>query len=196
MAICHQKIQLKIFQESLIQAANRELRTPFALNGNIARRKVGRTEIEHWDEELPGYGLRVFPSGRKTWFVMLRQRRRQRRISLGHVGEVSATEARRLARAELAKVALDGLPVASAGKGRNGKPAPTMRKYAKRFWADYARHWKPSTQERNRKAINNDILPHFGDQRVDELCKSDILLWKDGFAIGLVSSTAHSPFWL
>lgn len=152
------------------------------LNGNIARRRVGNTEIEYWDKDLPGFGLRVFPSGRKTWFVMLRQRGKQRRISLGHVGEVDAKTARRLAKAELLKVALDGLPVENAKTAAKKKQSPLMRDYAPRFWADYSRHWKPSTQKRNRASVFGHICEAFGDRRVDELCKSDILLWRDGFA--------------
>ena len=152
------------------------------LNGNIARRRVKNSEIEYWDKDLPGFGLRVFPSGRRTWFVMLRQRGKQRRISLGHVGEVDAKNARRLAKAELVKVALDGLPVANSKTGGKKKQSPLMRDYAPCFWADYSRHWKPSTQKRNKTSVFRDICEAFGDRRLDELRKSDILLWRDGFA--------------
>lgn len=57
-----------------------------------------------------------------------------------------------------------------------------MREYADRFWTDYARHWKPSTQVRNRCGLDRHILPAFGDRSVDELVKADIMFWRDGFA--------------
>ena len=44
------------------------------LNGNIARRKPGKRGCEYWDIDLPGFGLRVNPGGRRTWFVLFRQR--------------------------------------------------------------------------------------------------------------------------
>lgn len=173
-------------QNHLETVADSKTKTPtqsnVLLNGNIARRRIKSSEIEYWDKDLPGFGLRVFPSGRKTWFVMLRQRGKQRRISLGHVGEVDAKTARRLAKAELVKVALDGLPIATAKIDAKKKQSPMMRDYAPRFWADYARHWKPSTQKRNKVSVFRDICEAFGDRRVDELRKSDILLWRDGFA--------------
>ncbi|MEL7198772.1 MAG: site-specific integrase [Pseudomonadota bacterium] len=151
------------------------------LNGNIARRRPGKRMIEYWDNELPGFGLRVHPSGRRTWFVMFRQRGKQRRASLGGARRVTAIEARRLAREKLAEVALDGLPSRKTSKS-GSQEAPLMRDYAERFWADYAHHWKPSTRQRNRKGIDRDILPTFGDRRVDEITKADIAFWRDGFA--------------
>lgn len=151
------------------------------LNGNIARRSPGKQMIEYWDDELPGFGLRVHPSGRRTWYVMFRQRGKQRRTSLGTSKQITAFEARRLARQKLAEVALDGLPTRKIGKSKV-KQSPMMRDYAERFWTDYARHWKPSTQVRNRTGIDRYILPAFGECRVDELVKADILFWRDGFS--------------
>lgn len=150
------------------------------LNGNIVRRRPSKRMIEYWDSELPGFGLRVHPSGRRTWFVMFRQRGKQRRVSLGKSRDITAVEARRLAREKLAEVALDGLPSRKTKKS-GAKEAPLMRDYAARFWADYSRHWKPSTRKRNESAIFKEILGAFGDKRIDELAKGDILFWRDSF---------------
>ena len=54
-----------------------------------------------------------------------------------------------------------------------------LRDYAERFWADYSRHWKPSTRKRNEAAIFKEILGAFGDRRIDDLAKGDILFWRD-----------------
>lgn len=151
------------------------------LNGNIVRRRPGKRMIEYWDSELPGFGLRVHPSGRRTWFVMFRQRGKQRRISVGTTTQIAANQARRLARDKLAEVALDGLPSRKTTNSR-AKEAPLMREYAERFWADYAHHWKSSTRKRNRTGIDRDILSTFGDRRVDEITKADVTFWRDGFA--------------
>ena len=151
------------------------------LNGNIVRRRPGKRMIEYWDSELPGFGLRVHPSGRRTWFVMFRQRGKQRRVSLGTSKQIAANQARLLARDKLAEVALDGLPSCKTSKSLK-KESPLMREYAERFWTDYAHHWKPSTRKRNRTGIDRDILPTFGDCRVDEITKAHVSFWRDGFA--------------
>ena len=172
-------------QQNHIKLVSESLQSPSSetvhLNGNIARRKARGIDFTYWDDDLPGFGLRILPSGQKIWFVMLRRRGKQKRISLGRARQVSAQEARQLARTELVKAMLDGLP-ASAGEEKPQNASPLMQDYADRFWADYARHWKPSTQKRNRAAIYRDILDAFGDRRVDELRKSDIMLWRDGLA--------------
>jgi len=42
----------------------------------------GETDTMHWDDELKGFGLRVWPSGRKVYLVMSRVKGRLRRIYL------------------------------------------------------------------------------------------------------------------
>ncbi len=151
------------------------------LNGNIVRRKPGKTIREFWDTDLPGFGLRVNPGGRRTWFVLFRQRGKLRRVSLGASSEITPVEARRTARVKLAEVALDGLPTRKKARAAQKSDAPLLRDYAVRFWADYARHWKPSTRNRNEKAIFKEILGAFGERRIDGLTKGDILFWRDSF---------------
>ena len=153
------------------------------LNGNIARRKVVGQEFFWWDTELPGFGLRVFASSAKCWFVQFRQRGKQKRVTLGRPPEMRAEKARALARAQLAKAALDGLPAApmvdAKGKGGGGM---LFSDYAPRFWDDYARHWKPSTRWGNRRSIFKELVGAFGRQRIDAIRKTDVLRWRDSWA--------------
>lgn len=102
------------------------------LNGNIVRRKPGKCLKEYWDIDLPGFGLRVNPGGRRTWFVLFRQRGKLRRVSLGTSRAISPATARRLARAKLAEVALDGLPTRKKARAAQKSNAPLLRDYAPR----------------------------------------------------------------
>jgi len=47
-----------------------------------------------WDDELKGFGLRVWPSGRKVYIVKCRIKGRQRFITIGPHGPVTAEQAR------------------------------------------------------------------------------------------------------
>jgi len=151
------------------------------LDGNLARRKLPIADGDDviWDTDLPGFGLRLRASGRHTWFVRIRHRDRHKRFHLGRAEDVDAVTARAQARRMLADVALDGLPQPIAQK-----LAPLFSTYVEEFWRDYAHHWKASTQLRNRNAVRNDILPHFGGMRLDAIARSDIARWRDACAEG------------
>ncbi len=149
------------------------------LDGNFARRRLPSVAREYcvWDTYLTGFGLRIRPSGTRSWFVRLRQRGKQRRIGLGNVEDVEAHVARLEARRLLAQQALDGLP-----RRPTAKAAPTMTEYFDEFWRDCARNWKPGTQRRNQLAWSNNMFPVLGQARVDRVTRADVLRWRDGFA--------------
>lgn len=149
------------------------------LDGNFARRKLPVRARDYciWDTHLAGFGMRVRSSGKRIWFVRLRERGKQRRIALGEVEVVEAHVARIAARQKLAAASLDGLP-----RRATRKCAPLLSDFYDEFWRDCARNWKPSTQKRNHSAWVNYILPCFEDSRVDAISKVDVTHWRDGLA--------------
>ena len=65
----------------------------------LTKRVVDAAEIREreyfiWDEDLPGFGLRVLPSGRKRYIIQYRAGRRSRRISLGPSTVLACEQAR------------------------------------------------------------------------------------------------------
>ena len=147
------------------------------LDGNFARRKLPLRAHEYsiWDTELAGFGLRVRPTGRYYWFVRLRHRGKHRRVSLGRTDDVDAVLARTQARRLLAEVALDGLP-----KRAVVKATPSMTDFVVTYWGDIARTWKGSTGARNLQAWRTDLAPAFGEMRVADITRADIMRWRDG----------------
>ena len=77
--------------------------------------EAGDREWRAWDEELEGFGVRVRPSGTKSWIVNSRTtgqdgKPRNRRITIGRHGEMTIEEARRKARELLADGASEEEP--------------------------------------------------------------------------------------
>jgi integrase len=64
-----------------------------------------------WDEALPGFGVRVNPTG-KVWVVQYRAAGKSRRETLGRVDTISLDVARETARKTLARVQLGADPLA------------------------------------------------------------------------------------
>ena len=102
--------------------------------------EAGDREWRAWDKALPGFGVRIRPSGTKSWIVRARTRGadgkvRRQRITIGRCGEMgleeARTEARRLLGAGAGAAAAEAPPApgmddrASRGRGDGiGDPAP------------------------------------------------------------------------
>lgn len=54
----------------------------------------GLKRLDVWDALLPGFGLRVSPTGRKVWFVMVRPNGHPTRVTLGTYPAISLADAR------------------------------------------------------------------------------------------------------
>ena len=133
----------------------------------ISKRTVDALTVEKdtvfWDSELTGFGVRVYPTGGKTYVVQTRaDGKPARRIAIGRHGIVSAEEARRRAALIVSRIKAGEEPVPEPlpVKHANG---PTVTELAMRFLDDHvAARCKPATAAAYRFAIDKHILPAFG----------------------------------
>jgi integrase len=77
----------------------------------------GKADHVFWDDDLPGFGLRLRGESR-TWLIQYRVHGKQRRESLGDVRKVTLEAARKVARARFATIELGGDPSAEKAKAR------------------------------------------------------------------------------
>ncbi|MCW2247770.1 hypothetical protein M2352_003404 [Azospirillum fermentarium] len=94
----------------------------------------GEQEFFLWDEELKGFGLRVYPSGRKMYLAQFRAGGRLRRVNIGPHGVLTPDVARTEAMKHLSDVRRGGDP---ASERDRRKASPTMKEFGKRFMEDY-----------------------------------------------------------
>ena len=143
----------------------------------ITKRTVDRitgdgSDRFYWDDDLPGFGLRVRVSGRKYYVVQFRANGRLRRMTVGRHGAVTPETARRRAMALISEAKGGKDPAALRDKGRK---AATMKVLGKRFLEEYVPvHCKPSTAYEYRRSVKFFIDPRIGTRKVTEIQRSDI----------------------
>ncbi len=127
-----------------------------------------------WDTQLPGYGVRAYPSGTITFLAQVWDVGRTRRTTLGRHPDLSEAEARCAARTWLQEQAL-GDDIAL----QPDKPFPD---FAEEFFIRYARHWKPRTLATSRYCYQRELLPAFGYLTVGAITRADVMQWFTGLA--------------
>ena len=147
------------------------------LTARLAREtKPGDRDVFLFDRALPGFGLRIHPSGAKAWIVQTRIEGKSRRIVIARHGEMDLAQARRRARDMLASVRAGGNPAADI---RKEKTAPTVRDLAEEYLRRCDPYWKPSGRETIRIYLRARILPTFGKMPVDHVGPEDVAAWFD-----------------
>lgn len=125
-----------------------------------------------WDDDMPGLGLRVLPSGRKQFIVQYRADRRSRRISLGPTSIITPDQARTRAMAILADARNGQDPAANKEAYRK---ALMVSELAERFDEEHiALRLKASTAREYRRNLERFILPALGRLRVVDVTRADI----------------------
>ncbi len=130
------------------------------------------TEYFLWDEGIPGFGLRVMPSGRKSFVVQYRAGRRPRRMSLGPSTVLTCDQARTRAITIIAAVRNGEDPSADRAAKRN---AATVTDLAERFDKEHISvRLKASTAREYRGNLKRFILPALGRLAVPEITRADV----------------------
>jgi integrase len=124
-----------------------------------------------WDGDVPGFGLRLFPSGAKTFTLDYRtENGRSRRLTLGRYGVLTPDQARKRAREELARVGQGADPVEER---RSKREAVTVRQFADVYIERHAKPHKRTWQE-DRRRLDVNILPAIGGRALSGITRADV----------------------
>ncbi len=143
----------------------------------LTKRVIEAAEIqaaEHfiWDDSLPGFGVRILPSGRKGYIVQYRAGRRSRRMSLGPSTVLTCEQARTRAINIIAAARGGDDPAARRDTDRR---TATVKELADRFDKEHVSlRIKESTAKGYRRLLQLTILPALGRHRVTEVTRADI----------------------
>ena len=129
-------------------------------------------DIQVWDTELLGFGIRIRVKGAKTYFVKTRVNGKQIWVSIGRHGSPNGpTEARKKAH-DILTDAQDGNDPAETKKAE--RKAITVETLCALYLKEGCTTKKASTLVSDRGRITRHIIPLLGSKRVKDVTRADI----------------------
>lgn len=143
----------------------------------------GNVDRFFWDEDLPGFGVKVTPPGRRSYVVQYRPRGSQqaRRVTLGRHGVLTTAKAREDAEQLLARVRLGEDPVAAERATRSAQERAKAEAQARRFETVLhefiERYAKPKNRQWKdaRRVIAHDALPAWEGRPIEDITRRDLM---------------------
>ena len=124
----------------------------------------------HYDDEVPGFGLRVTKAGARAFVLNYHVDGRERRLTLGSWPSWSATAARLRAR-ELRKQVDQG--VDPLGVKAERRKAPTFGDLADQYLEQHAS--KKKSGYRDEEYLRRDVLPLWGNRKAQDIEQDDVI---------------------
>lgn len=127
-----------------------------------------------WDDEVRGLGLRVFPTGKKSFILIYRAGSRQRQMTLGAYGVLTLQQARAKARQVLGAVSIEGRDPLAERKTAAARGC-TVAQLAERYMAEHAEvKKKPASAKTDQQMLRDYVLPKLGHRQVASINRQDV----------------------
>jgi len=138
--------------------------------------KAQPNEYTIWDAKLPGFGVRVRPSGAMSYMVVYRAGSGRgapfRRFTFATVGKTAPEKARKRAQAILGAVAHGRDP---AGEKTSERGTPTVAELADRFMAEHIEpKRKLGTTTFYRDILDRIVKPEIGTTKADKVTRAAV----------------------
>lgn len=126
-----------------------------------------------------GFGMTIFPSGKKSFIYIYQFEGRKRRMTLGRYPHCSLSEARKLHRDALKMLESEKDP---AFEKRTEKRIARDSATVNGLINEYIEHWaKPHKRswQTDERCLNKDVKPRWGKQKASDITRRDIILLLD-----------------
>ena len=150
----------------------------------IARLRSRTREYTVWDIHFVGLGVRVRPTGGRSYVLLEDAGGRSRRVSLGPVSLKTVAEVRRECHARRAE------PEAT---GASRRVAPLFQDFVEGAWKEaHFEGYKPSTRKGVQSLLDRQLLPAFGSKPLDRISPAQVVRWFDRFSRTAPGNANHA----
>ncbi len=131
-----------------------------------------------WDTEIPGYGLRIFPSGKKSFVYHYRFRGLRKLATIGRWGVLTESQARERALKCAVSVNDGGNPIEDRRAAR--RKGITMRVLCQSFLADHVRKKREKypeglkTADQYEARLERTVIRKWGSRPVEAIDRRDV----------------------
>ena len=147
-------------------------------DANVAKLRPEGDEYTVWDTRIPGFGVRVRPSGYRAFVYHHTREGSSTRHTLGPVTLTRVEEAHRKC-LELQV----GTGSKKTERAAVTTPPPRFKDFvAGEWWKTCYERYKPSTRKGTDSALESQLLPTFGDLPLDRITPTDVNRWFDHYS--------------
>ena len=152
-------------------------------DANVARLAPAAREYTIWDTNHAGLGLRVRPSGHRSYVYRRKGQNSARRIALGPASLMSIEDAR-------------GKCLAIETGARSDRPergaVPTLHEFVTGPGRACFDRCKPSTRKAVARVFNARLFPAFGSFPLDRITRAGVARWFDEYSRTAPSGANHA----
>ena len=136
------------------------------------------------DAALPGFYLVIQPSGAKSWAVRYRAAGKPRKLTLGSYPALGLAEARKAARAAVAKATEGADPAAEKKAAKAEAKLDPDRDKVPTIVADFLKRHasKNKTAAETGRIFAREVLPKWKDKAIHDVTRRDVIELIDGIA--------------
>jgi integrase len=133
----------------------------------------GSKDIILWDTEIRGFGCKVTPKGKRSYFLYYRNESgRQRRPTIGTHGNITCEQARAIAQDWSADVRQGRDP---SSERQSKRKAPTIADLCERFLREHSVvHNKEKPHYNNCRLVERFVLTAWSGRKVHEITRKDV----------------------
>ena len=147
-------------------------------DARIGKLKAGDVEYMIWDTRIAGFGVRVRPTGYKSYVYHRHAEGQSRKFTFGPVALGSVDEARRAC-----MEVWNSMQSEEQVEGADDAQAPLFRDFVAGPWrAACYEPCKQSTKTSKDWALNNQLVPVFGAMPLDGIDRTGVIRWFEGYS--------------